>query len=383
MNEQKTVQRVVAIGDIHGCAIELEALLQKLDLRQSDLVVFLGDYIDRGSDSRGVIDIILELKDRCEVVTLCGNHERMFMDFLQRPDSPGAGMFILNGGSHTLVSYAGPNGSFEIPESHLRFFQELKMSYQTETHYFVHAGVPDIPLAQIDEKLHAGHMLWIRHPFLQSEFNWEKMIVHGHTPAPAPELTSRRINVDTGCVYDGMLTAVDLDLGKVNFVQVEKSKKAEPPLFPRASTRPPIRKDISAANTSANTSLVAFPDSAASSRVAMRFQGSLPVVAGRAGGPLHEYETLNFNQFGLLLRDRHEGSDVTLQVGDLIEGTITSSVGPNGDGPEGTEGAEIHFVGRVVRLDSSSGRLTKVTLYGVQIDRITAGAEGRYWIKRP
>jgi serine/threonine protein phosphatase 1 len=161
--------RIFAIGDIHGCAIELEALLRKIDPMKDDLVVFLGDYIDRGIDSRRVIDIILDLAKRCEVVALKGNHEAMFLDFLEHPESVGAGLFVLNGGFSTLVNYTAPNGAIEIPESHVSFYRDLQLSYETERFFFVHAGIPDQPLSTINAEKHEQNMLWSRFTIFKNQ----------------------------------------------------------------------------------------------------------------------------------------------------------------------------------------------------------------------
>ena len=113
---------IFAIGDIHGCVNELRALLNLLPLTPESTVVFLGDYIDRGGNSKGVIDTIIELRGHCRVVTLKGNHEAMFLDFLDHPGSARAGLFICNGGSATLASYANETGRYELPSEHVAFF---------------------------------------------------------------------------------------------------------------------------------------------------------------------------------------------------------------------------------------------------------------------
>lgn len=340
--------RTIAIGDIHGCALELEALIRKLNLKSGDRIVFLGDYIDRGPDSKRVVDVILDLASRFEVIALKGNHEAMFIDFLETPDSPGAGLFILNGGSSTLASYsqgqAGENagrnaGSFEIPKEHIDFFSNLRLWYETETHFFVHAGVPLRSLASISVEDQEA-LLWSRQPFLSTERRWEKVIVHGHTPVDAPEIKANRINLDTGCVYDGFLTA--LDFSTMKFHWVEKGNKAQPVTYLRT------------------------PES---SRVAMRFEGRLPVEAGRIGEKTHRFETLNYNLFGILMRElKASKSGPLLAVGDRIRGHI-------GSGPE----KRIDFTGVVARTETRGD----TAVHGVSIERITNGNEGRAWIERP
>lgn len=337
MFSSSSKKRLFAIGDIHGCSTELAALLKKIQVREGDTVVFLGDYIDRGPDSRGVIEIIIELARRVNVVALKGNHEAMFLDFLESPESAGAGLFILNGGSQTLASYAGPGKTFEIPETHIKFFYDLKLFYETDTHFFVHAGVPLKALSQISTVIDEQTMLWSRQPFLSTTFTWEKMVVHGHTPVNEPEIKGNRINLDTGCVYNGRLSALELPANKVHSV-------------PRVSKEDavPILKDPT------------------SDRVAVRFNGALPVRASRPGEPAVDFETLNYNQFGLLMRETKMAPAPIFLKDDEIEGSI------------GVGDKTISFAGTVVRSESRNDQ----RLYGVKIDRVTNGDDGRHWIKR-
>ena len=142
--------KIFAIGDVHGCASELRMLLNKLPLTPDCVVVFLGDYVDRGPQSKQVIDTALELQQQCKVIALKGNHEALFLSFLRDPSSEAAGMFIYNGGSATLHSYATPEGEYRIPRSHRDFLENLELYYETDEFFFVHAGIPRIPMAQID-----------------------------------------------------------------------------------------------------------------------------------------------------------------------------------------------------------------------------------------
>lgn len=326
-----------AIGDIHGCARELQTLLTQIAPKPTDTVVFLGDYIDRGPDSKGVIDIILDLQTKTNVVTLKGNHEQLFLDFLESPQSPGAGVFILNGGGATLASYPGPGGTFEIPETHINFFYALKNKWETETHFFVHAGVPMKPLDEINVQDDENTLLWSRQPFLSSDYQWSKMIVHGHTPVASPEVRANRINVDTGCVYGGALTAIEVETGRVYQVSREM-----------ASTRTVVHAPVN------------------ENRVAVRFSGRLPVQVKTAEGYSRIFETLNYNQFGLLMRDINQ-SEAPLEKNAFVEGTIGSGVGA------------IEFEGVIVRIESRNN----MRLYGVSLKRVTNGNEGREWIERP
>lgn len=334
-------RQIYAIGDVHGCAAELESLIAHLTIDKSTLVIFLGDYVDRGSDSRRVIDLIIDLRKRCEVVALMGNHEAMFLDFLERPESIGSGLFILNGGGTTLANYGGPEGSWEVPQAHVEFLKSLKLYYETESHFFVHAGVPlRKRLRDLDPVVDRETFLWTRGPFLTTDENWEKIVVHGHTPQIDPERRPNRVNVDTGCVFGGFLTAYDVTNDR--FISIEK--------IPYEETAPPVLTEPGL-------------------RVAVRFNGRMPVRAGKPGLPRFEFETLNYNQFGLLLREA--GPSCGLVVGDIIEGSIGEDYRTSVD-----------FEGAIVRVESRNG----LSLYGVKIDRIstkndTGGSGG--WISRP
>lgn len=197
--------RWLAVGDIHGCLAQLAALMELVGPTVADRVVFLGDYVDRGPDSSGVIDYLIEFAEAFpETVFLRGNHEQMFLDYLDRHDPA---IFLINGGHQTLESYRR-RGMWPVPSSHRRFLDSLEHRFETEQHIFVHAGLrPGVPLA---EQTHFD-MLWIRHEFLESGFDWGKTVVYGHTPRQDPLLGVRRIGLDTGCVYGRRLTCCDVE----------------------------------------------------------------------------------------------------------------------------------------------------------------------------
>ncbi len=283
--------KIFVIGDIHGCAEELHLLLDKLPLTPTSRIVFVGDYIDRGENSKEVINTILNLQNYYQVTTLMGNHEAMFMDFLEDPGSTEAGAFIYNGGSATLASYANQSGKYSIPEEHLDFFTKLSFFSQTESFFFVHAGVPDVPLKNIVAAKHKDDLLWVREPFFKSSFKWEKIVVHGHTPVPKVEVTSKRINVDTGCVYENMLTAFEL-FSREAFT-VKKIKK----------TRHTFLRDHG------------------SQRQAIRFEGKVPVII-TADGHLLNFETLNYSEFGMLVRCLTAPTTPIFKEGDTVSGEI-------------------------------------------------------------
>jgi serine/threonine protein phosphatase 1 len=282
---------IYAIGDVHGCAYELRLLLNKLPLTPESTVVFLGDYIDRGAHSRDVIDTIIELRKQCKVVCLKGNHEAMFLNFLENPGTERAGLFIVNGGSATLASYADDHGNYEFPPEHINFFRELQLYYEDEHHFFVHAGVPNIPLKSIDAQKHGKKLMWIRGAFLKSEYDWGKVIVHGHTPVTAVDIRHNRINVDTGCVFMRKLSAVALPGQQVFSVPRQRVVK------------PVYLKD------------------AASRRVAIRFQGTLPVLVEQ-DGQTYRFETIDYSEVGLYMRDIENRQGPVLQPNQPIRGRI-------------------------------------------------------------
>ncbi|MDZ4375235.1 MAG: metallophosphoesterase family protein [Phenylobacterium sp.] len=215
---------VYAVGDIHGHAEVLDDLLGQIvaDMEASrpittPLLVFLGDYVDRGSDSRGVIERVLKLTAdrRVEVTALKGNHEDALLRFL---DDPGyAASWIENWGETTLRAYGvDPWGGAEVreaflaafPPAHRAFLDGLAVRHEVGDYLFVHAGVrPGVLLADQNER----DLIWIRYDFLESDADFGKVVVHGHTPSPRPQMRANRIGIDTGVYYTGVLTAVRLE----------------------------------------------------------------------------------------------------------------------------------------------------------------------------
>lgn len=190
---------IYAIGDIHGCLDPLRRLMDKITLSKDDEIVFVGDYIDRGPESKGVIDYLLTLRDR--VTFLMGNHERMFLDFLQGKDRL---LFLYNGGAATLESYGGVG---EIPASHLAFLNRLAPYYETPDYLFVHGGIrPGIPVQEQDPQ----DVLWIREEFYAYSGRYPKTVVFGHTPMREVLMEEDRIGIDTACVYGNKLTCLVL-----------------------------------------------------------------------------------------------------------------------------------------------------------------------------
>ena len=210
MSESNTPNgRLFAVGDIHGCLNELEELLDQVSPTPDDQVVFLGDYVDRGPDSAGVILFLMAFrKEHPQTVLLRGNHEQMFLDYLAGSDPAN---FLFNGGTKTLSSYQ-TRELWPIPDEHKRFVEELDYYYETEDFIFVHAGLrPEVPLAEQTPE----DMLWIRREFISSDYDWGKTVVYGHTPLQEPHQEGRRIGLDTGCVYGRTLTCCEVRTGQL------------------------------------------------------------------------------------------------------------------------------------------------------------------------
>jgi calcineurin-like phosphoesterase family protein len=218
------------IGDIHGCVAELSRLIESLPLAKGDRLVFLGDYIDRGPDSRAVVSYLLALRQTyssMEFVFLKGNHEDMLLSYLGHSGQHGE-MFLANGGKSTLDSYGinpietrAENVSAAIPVEHLEFFKTLANCYATDSFFCVHAGInPQKTLAeQTDEEL-----FWIRNTFIYRSHSLPYTVLFGHTPQPTVFFDlPYKVGLDTGLVYGNMLTCLELD-EKVLF-QISRGKK--------------------------------------------------------------------------------------------------------------------------------------------------------------
>ncbi len=204
--------RCFVIGDVHGCIEEVEILLNGLGPGSDDTVVFLGDYVDRGPDSKAVVDRLIRLEGevgRC--VFLKGNHEDMFLAFAGQPGHHGQA-FLYNGGDATLRSYGlegyvGPALWERLPDDHKLFFLRLVLHYRSGDFLCVHAGLnPARPLdGQSEEDL-----LWIRGEWIRASHNYGFTVLFGHTPMRMPFVHwPYKIGLDTGLVYGNALTCFE------------------------------------------------------------------------------------------------------------------------------------------------------------------------------
>ncbi len=204
----------------------LAVLIEKVPFKEDDEIVFIGDYIDRGPDSRGVVDAVLEFKLKFpKTVFLRGNHEDLFLDYLKEEGKYPKGVFLMNGGYKTLESYGidQREGPLLISPLHMEFFEKLVYRHESRDFVFVHAGVR--PGVSLDEQTDHD-MIWIRQEFFDSEEDFEKPVVFGHTPMPdVLDFLPRMLGIDTGAAYGGMLTCVQLEERQVvNTYQVNSTE---------------------------------------------------------------------------------------------------------------------------------------------------------------
>lgn len=227
--------RIYAVGDIHGCVGLLDRLhgLIETDLAagrpEQVQLVYLGDYVNRGADSKGVLDrLSAPTPQGLTRVFLKGNHEDMFLGFLK--DSDQGETWCRVGGFETLLSYridpraVLAEGGYPqlaealaaaMPPAHTAFLADLRPSFSVGAYFFCHAGVrPGVPLA----KQTPFDLRWIRREFLDSDADHGKIIIHGHSPAELPEVRPNRINVDTGAYATGRLTALVLEGSEHRFL---------------------------------------------------------------------------------------------------------------------------------------------------------------------
>ena len=240
-----------AIGDIHGRLDLLEPLLdvirREADQRPGTIVVGLGDYVDRGQDSRGVVDRLLDLAAQPEIEArfLRGNHDQILLDFLA--DHSLGPYWSRVGGRETLLSYgvetpatrkhmeewrsARDAFAANLSERHLAFFQDLGFSFSWGDYFFAHAGAqPGTPLEEQTEQ----DLMWIRQPFLDDERRFDRIVVHGHTPAEDAHADHRRVGLDTGAYMTGVLTACRFEGEERRLIQAVENANAAPDIRTRS-----------------------------------------------------------------------------------------------------------------------------------------------------
>ena len=233
--DTELAETIYAIGDIHGRAELLRALMSKIEADVEETasearLIFLGDYCDRGLETKAVIDFLLDKRvQSLQPSFLKGNHEETLLAFLSDPKQ--GPVWAQYGGRETLISYgvrpprslsfneewieASDQLQANLPEDHETFFRSLKSSMRVGPYGFAHAGMrPGIPFDQQDER----DLLWIRDEFLKSTQDLDVMLIHGHTPVDEAVVGHNRVNVDTGAYYSGCLTAARIDGNSISFI---------------------------------------------------------------------------------------------------------------------------------------------------------------------
>ncbi len=238
--QESTFERVIVVGDLHGYRDPLLRLLEKLEIVDGDLVVFIGDYVDRGPDSKALVDTLIEFgAGHGHTVFLKGNHEDMLLGSIGLPALiQDVSTWFQNGGIRTLSSYGAEESEISalqgiwdldkrselarsfIPESHVAFFSGLELYVETENYFICHAGVS--PFTTIEEgKRNVFDLLWTREHLYADAPEWEKTVVCGHTPQRKVLVREKLICIDTGLYYYGKLSAIDLISRKIFQVRRE------------------------------------------------------------------------------------------------------------------------------------------------------------------
>lgn len=204
------MNRLIAIGDIHGSSYALGQLLKAIDPQPTDTIVTLGDYVDRGIDSKGVLDMLIALSIDCHLVPILGNHDVMM--FRARNSSQDLYDWFGIGGQVALESYGEPTDLRQVPETHFRFLNSCVPFFETKSHIFTHANYdPMLPFAQQSPDMLRWKSLrdYVPGPHISG-----KTVVVGHTPQPKVLDLGYLICIDTGCAIGGRLTALDVETGQ-------------------------------------------------------------------------------------------------------------------------------------------------------------------------
>jgi serine/threonine protein phosphatase 1 len=204
--------RTIAVGDIHGCSVALASLVKVIQPEQNDLLVVLGDYIDRGPDSRGVIEQLISLGRRCRLVALLGNHEEMLLT--ARADAGALSFWLKGEGTTTFESYGLDGGLDLIPEEHWRFLGDCRDYFETEGHIFVHANyLPHLPMNRQPKQF----LRWEHLDRLWAKVHYSgKTVLVGHTSQKTGEILDLGFLkcIDTYCHGGKWLTALEINSGQ-------------------------------------------------------------------------------------------------------------------------------------------------------------------------
>ncbi|OHR63636.1 hypothetical protein HMPREF3291_16375 [Bacillus sp. HMSC76G11] len=229
--ESIRIKRILAISDLHGCFDELMKLIELIKYNpESDQLILLGDYLDRGPNSRETLSKVMSLADE-GAIALRGNHDQMFLDWIRIDNDRNDLHFFRNGGYATISSYAGPGWFKERGyedqlvkkakqhiqnhnQAHLEFLDKLPYYYEIDDYLFVHAGIN--PSLRDWKSTENTDFMWIRDHFLKNDHHHANTIVHGHTPAsllhPSNDIYfgNKKIAVDGSCAYGGQLNCLEI-----------------------------------------------------------------------------------------------------------------------------------------------------------------------------
>ncbi len=205
------VSRTIAIADIHGCSSALVSILAAIDPQPEDTIITLGDYVNRGMDSKGVLDMLIDLSKHCRLIPILGNHDEMMLK--AKTSRSAFRHFLEFGGIETLDSYGDTGQISLVPRQHFDFLESCVPWFETETHFFTHGNYdPDVALDQQNERT----LRWLSlRDSLPGPHCSDKIAVVGHTLYPEILNLGHLICLDTGCRYGGTLTAMEIGSGEV------------------------------------------------------------------------------------------------------------------------------------------------------------------------
>ncbi|MDR1491381.1 MAG: metallophosphoesterase [Planctomycetaceae bacterium] len=211
-DKEKMAGRIIAIGDIHGCLAALDTLLDAIQPDKSDSLIPLGDFVDRGNNTAGTLDRLIDLRERCFLFPILGNHDELMLDVISG-QTWNLGKWLMYGGRQTMRSY-GTDSVADIPKKHIEFLQSCVPYCETERHFFTHASYQENkPLAKTDSTVLRWESLKIRTPGPHIS---RKMAVLGHTAQKSGEILyqGNLLCIDTYCYGTGCLTAFEVQTGE-------------------------------------------------------------------------------------------------------------------------------------------------------------------------